>query len=68
MVVYVAAFFWASVAETSIIWALSGITIALMTIPNLLGMLILHREVKEEIIKFWQQYKIRFPNEKSPRY
>lgn len=68
MIVYVAAFFWASVAETSIIWALSGITIALMTVPNLLGMLILHREVKEEIIKFWQQYKIRFPNEKSPRY
>jgi alanine or glycine:cation symporter, AGCS family len=68
MVVYVVAFFWASVAETSIIWALSGITIALMTIPNLLGMVILHREVKDEISKFWQQYKIRFPNEKSPRY
>lgn len=44
------------------------ITIALMTIPNLLGMLWLHKEVKTEVKSFWNEYAERFPEEKPPRY
>lgn len=66
--VYVAGFFVASFVDTTLVWTFSGITIALMTLPNLLGMLVLHREVKEEIRKFWCEYRNRFPNEKSPRF
>lgn len=67
-VFYIAGFFVASVVDTSLIWIFSGITIALMTIPNLLGMLWLHKEVKTEVKSFWSEYATRFPNEKPPRF
>jgi AGCS family alanine or glycine:cation symporter len=66
--IYVIGFFIASFVDTTIIWTLSGITIALMTIPNLFGLLILHKEVKTEIKSFWVEYKRRFPDEKVPKY
>ncbi len=37
-IVYVGAFFAATVVDTSIIWVISMVTIALITIPNLLGL------------------------------
>lgn len=67
-IVYVIGFFLAAILDTSLIWIFSGITIALMTIPNLLGMLWLHKEVKTEVKSFWNEYAERFPEEKPPRY
>ncbi|TKG95854.1 sodium:alanine symporter family protein [Puteibacter caeruleilacunae] len=65
-IVYVVGFFLASFMDTTIIWTFSGITIALMTIPNLVGILFLHKEMKTEIGSFWDEYRRRFPNEKVP--
>ena len=65
-IVYVVGFFLASFMDTTIIWTFSGITIALMTIPNLVGILFLHKEMKIEIGSFWDEYRRRFPNEKIP--
>ncbi|MDB4334860.1 sodium:alanine symporter family protein [bacterium] len=65
-IVYVFGFFIASFADTELIWTLAGITIAFMTIPNLVGILILHREMKDEVGSFWKEYKKRFPNDKLP--
>lgn len=65
--VYVAGFFFASFADTTIVWTLSGITIALMTIPNLFGILALSKEMKSEVKLFWIEYAKRFPNEKVPK-
>lgn len=56
-IVYVIGFFVASFTDTTIIWTFSGITIALMTIPNLFGILLLHREMKDTINKYWQDFK-----------
>ena len=56
-IVYVIGFFVASFTDTTIIWTFSGITIALMTIPNLFGILLLHREMKETIAKYWKDFK-----------
>jgi len=44
-IVYVLMFFIASFTDTTIIWSLSYITIALMTIPNLIGLMVLHRDI-----------------------
>ncbi|MBK3519041.1 alanine/glycine:cation symporter family protein [Carboxylicivirga marina] len=63
--VYVIGFFVASFVDTTIIWTLSGITIALMTIPNLFGLLFLHKEMKSDVKRFWKEYKQRFPEEKN---
>jgi AGCS family alanine or glycine:cation symporter len=65
--VYVVGFFFASFADTTIVWTLSGITIALMTIPNLFGILSLSKEMKTEVKLFWKEYATRFPGEKVPK-
>ncbi|MDO9615747.1 MAG: sodium:alanine symporter family protein, partial [Bacteroidota bacterium] len=66
-IVYVIGFFIASFTDTTIIWTLSGITIALMTIPNLIGILLLHKEMKSEVGLFWKEWASRFPGEKIPK-
>ena len=43
---YVLAFFSATIIDTSIVWLISGVTLALMTIPNLIGLFLIRREVK----------------------
>ena len=65
-IVYVLGFFIASFTDTEIIWTLSGITIALMTIPNLIGIFALHKEMRLEVKKFWGEYAKRFPNDRLP--
>ena len=66
-IIYVIGFFIASFADTTIVWTLSGITIAFMTVPNLIGILLLRKEMKSEIGLFWKEYASRFPDEKVPK-
>ena len=66
-IVYVIAFFLAAFIDTTIIWTLSGITIALMTLPNLFGLLYLRKDIKSSIDKFWIDFKEEWPDEKIPK-
>jgi alanine or glycine:cation symporter, AGCS family len=59
-VVYVIAFFFASFTDTTIIWTLSGVTIALMTIPNLVGILLLHKDMKQTVKDYWFDFNKLF--------
>ncbi|NLO02080.1 MAG: sodium:alanine symporter family protein [Bacteroidales bacterium] len=63
-IIYVIGFFLASFTDTTIIWTLSGITIALMTIPNLIGILTLSKEMKSEVTLFFDEYLQKFPGKK----
>lgn len=65
-IVYVIAFFLAAFTDTTIIWTLSGITIAVMTIPNLFGILWLHKDMKQTVKDFWDGFKKEHPDEKTP--
>ncbi len=65
-IIYVIGFFFASFADTTIIWTLANITIALMTIPNLVGLLILRKEMKQTIKEFWVSFKEDWPGIKTP--
>ncbi|MFT6873194.1 MAG: AGCS family alanine or glycine:cation symporter [Roseivirga sp.] len=65
-IVYVVAFFLASFQDTTIIWTLSGITIALMTLPNLVGIFWLRKEMKSTIADYWRDFKKEFPDVKTP--
>ena len=56
-VVYVAAFFLASVIDSSIIWDIALVTVALMTIPNLIGILLLHKDMKQTVSKYWEHFE-----------
>jgi len=65
--IYVIGFFLASFVDTTIIWTFSGITIALMTLPNLVGILLLRREMKETVKKYWIDFKDEYPDEEIPK-
>lgn len=62
--VYCASFFFAAFVDTSIAWVLSGITIALMALPNLIGLLLLRKDMKKEVTEYWIRMKKEFPNVK----
>ncbi len=62
-ILYVIAFFFASFTDTTIIWNLSAITIALMAIPNLFGILALSKEMKQTIKDYWRDFKKEHPEE-----
>jgi len=63
---YVVAFFFAAFTDTTIVWAISYITIAIMTIPNLVGILILSPEIKRTIKKYWVDFRKEWPDMKLP--
>ena len=57
--VYVVGFFYAALADTTLIWNISLITIVLMTVPNLIGILFMHKEMKQTISEYWDRTKFR---------
>lgn len=65
-IVYVIGFFIASFVDTTIVWIFSGITIAFMTIPNLIGIFWLRKEMKSTIKNYWIDFKKEHPDEKIP--
>jgi AGCS family alanine or glycine:cation symporter len=65
---YVIGFFVASFIDTTVIWSLSYITVALMAIPNLFGILILSREAKSTIRQYWILFAKEYPGQKAPKY
>ncbi|PCI75510.1 MAG: sodium:alanine symporter family protein [SAR86 cluster bacterium] len=54
-VVYVLGFFYAALADTTIVWNIALITIVLMTVPNLIGILFMHKEMKQTVKKYWEE-------------
>ncbi|MDE5417794.1 alanine:cation symporter family protein [Labilibaculum sp. DW002] len=62
-IIYCIGFFIASFADTTIIWTLSGITIVLMALPNLIGILMLHKDMKTTLNTYWDKFKKEHPEE-----
>ncbi|MEC8331963.1 MAG: AGCS family amino acid carrier protein [Pseudomonadota bacterium] len=58
-IVYVVGFFTAALADTTIVWNISLITIVLMTVPNLVGILLMHKEMKSTVAEYWERTKRR---------
>jgi len=52
-IIYVLAFFYAALADTTVVWNISLITIVLMTVPNLVGIMFMHREMKQTVKQYW---------------
>lgn len=54
-IVYVLGFFTAALADTTVVWNISLITIVLMTVPNLVGILFMHKEMKATVADYWER-------------
>jgi AGCS family alanine or glycine:cation symporter len=55
-VVYVAGFVWAAVSDTTLVWTLSAVAIVVMTLPNLFGIFLLRKEMKESVADYWVKF------------
>ncbi|WP_407080231.1 alanine/glycine:cation symporter family protein [Alteromonas aquimaris] len=55
-VIYVAGFVWASFSDTTLVWALSAVAIVVMTLPNLFGIMLLSKEMKQTVNEYWKKY------------
>jgi AGCS family alanine or glycine:cation symporter len=64
-VLYVLGFFAAAIIDTTIIWTFSGIAIALMTIPNIIGILLLRKEMKETVDDYWKTFDFSKKNNRG---
>lgn len=62
-IIYCIGFFIASFADTTIIWTISGITIVLMALPNLIGILMLHKDMKSTLNTYWDKFRKEHPSE-----
>lgn len=56
-VIYVAGFVWAAFSDTTLVWALSAVAIVVMTLPNLFGIMLLSKEMKETVNDYWSRQK-----------
>ncbi|MEM7099819.1 MAG: sodium:alanine symporter family protein [Pseudomonadota bacterium] len=52
---YVAGFFIATIADTTLVWLLSAVTVAMMTLPNLIGIFLMRAEVKQMTNDYWNK-------------
>jgi AGCS family alanine or glycine:cation symporter len=55
-VVYVAGFIWAAVSDTTLVWTLSAVAIVVMTLPNLFGIFLLRKEMKDSVAEYWVKF------------
>ncbi|MCP4675470.1 MAG: amino acid carrier protein [Deltaproteobacteria bacterium] len=62
-IVYVIAFFGAALADTTIVWSLAAVAIVLMAVPNLFGILVLHKDMKQSISDYWNKFRTEHPDE-----
>ena len=60
-ILYVLGFFLAAIADTSLIWLISAVTLALMALPNLLSIILLHREMRDTINDYWEKFDREHP-------
>ncbi|MBX3707392.1 MAG: sodium:alanine symporter family protein [Pseudomonadales bacterium] len=57
--VYVIGFFLATIVDTSLIWLISAVTLAIMSIPNLIGLVLMRKEVKALTDDYWRRFRDR---------
>ncbi len=55
-IVYVFGFFAAAIVDTTIVWTLSAVAIVVMTLPNLFGIMLLRKEMKDEVKQYWDKF------------
>lgn len=55
-VVYIAGFAVAAFTDTTIVWTFSAVAIVVMTLPNLLGILLLAKEMKQTVNDYSAKY------------
>ncbi|MEM6299039.1 MAG: alanine:cation symporter family protein, partial [Bacteroidota bacterium] len=61
-IIYVVVFFVGSFVDTTIVWTIAGIAIVLMTVPNLIGIIMLAGDMKKTVKDYWSYFDETFPD------
>lgn len=56
-IIYVIMFALAAVVDTTVVWALANVAIVMMTLPNLIGIVLLHKDMKNTVDEYWDDFK-----------
>lgn len=56
-IAFVALFFLGAIVDSTVVWTLAYVTVALMTIPNLIGIMLLHKDMKNTVKDYWKHFK-----------
>jgi len=62
-IVYTGAFFAAALADTSVVWSVANVAIVVMAVPNLFGILFLHRDMKRSVAEYWDKFRREHPDD-----
>lgn len=57
--VYIGGFFFAALADTTVVWNIAAITMVLMAVPNLIGILLLRGEMRDAASDYWRRFSTR---------
>jgi AGCS family alanine or glycine:cation symporter len=60
---YIAMFFIGALIDTTIVWNFANIAIVLMAIPNLFGIVMLHKDMRQSIAEYWTKFKKDWPED-----
>jgi AGCS family alanine or glycine:cation symporter len=66
-IVFVIGFFFASFTDTTIIWSVSYITIGFMSIPNLVGLWLMRKDIKQTIADYWSGFSEKYPDDRMAK-
>lgn len=61
---YCVVYFFAAFVDTTVIWTASLITTALMALPNLIGIFLLRKDMKQTVTDYWVYFRKEFPKGK----
>jgi len=61
--IYVGVFFVGALTEVTVVWSLAAIAIVIMSVPNLVGIMILHKDMKHSISDYWKKFKKEHPED-----
>jgi len=61
--IYIVAFFAAALIDTTIVWSLAAVAVVLMTVPNLFGILMLHKDMKKSVLDYWKKFSREHPED-----
>jgi alanine or glycine:cation symporter, AGCS family len=62
-IAYIAGFIFAAVQDTSLVWTLANIAIVIMTLPNLVGIFLLRKDMKSTVGEYVTQFNGENPKE-----
>jgi len=60
---YIIAFFSAALIDTTVVWSLASVAIVLMASPNLFGILMLHKDMKQSVVEYWKKFRKDHPED-----